>query len=57
MLFKPRLGETFTFSPVKSLIASFILALTTGLPMWGVVKSLLVQVESETIKPLEPGEF
>tara|TARA_B100000029_G_scaffold239657_1_gene236728 strand:- start:868 stop:1242 length:375 start_codon:yes stop_codon:yes gene_type:complete len=49
--------ETFTFSPLKSFIASFILALTTGLPMWGVVKSLLVEVESGTLKPMEPGKF
>ena len=49
--------ETFTFSPLNSFIASFLLALTTGLPMWGVVKSLLVEVESETLKPMEPGKF
>ncbi len=49
--------ETFTFSPFNSFIASFLLALTTGLPMWGVVKSLLVEVEAETIKPMEPGKF
>ena len=49
--------ETFTFSPLKSFIASFLLALTTGLPMWNVVKSLLVEVESQTLKPLEPGKF
>jgi len=49
--------ETFTFSPLNSFIASFALALTTGLPMWGVVKSLLVEVESETLKPMEPGNF
>ena len=49
--------ETFTFSPLNSFIASFLLALITGLPMWGVVKSLLVEVESGTIKPIEPGQF
>ena len=49
--------ETFTFSPLNSFIASFLLALTTGLPMWGVVKSLLVEVESRTLKPMEPGKF
>ncbi|WP_320667502.1 hypothetical protein [Prochlorococcus sp. MIT 1307] len=49
--------ETFTFSPLKSLIASLILAFTTGLPMWGVVKSLLEDVESGTLKPMEPGQF
>ena len=49
--------ETFTFSPLHSFIASFLLALITGLPMWGVVKSLLVEVESETLKPMEPGKF
>ena len=49
--------ETFTFSPLNSFIASFLLALITGLPMWGVVKSLLVEVESRTLKPMEPGKF
>ena len=49
--------ETYTFSPLKSLIASLLLALTTGIPMWGVVKSLLVEVESGKIKPMEPGQF
>ena len=49
--------ETFTFSLANSFIASFLLALTTGLPMWGVVKSLLVEVESKTLKPMEPGKF
>ncbi len=49
--------ETFTFSPLNSFIASFLLAITTAFPMWGMVKSLLAQVESETIKPLEPGQF
>ena len=49
--------ETFTFSPVNSFIASFLLALTTGFPMWGVVKSLLLEVESGTLKPMEPGQF
>ena len=49
--------ETFTFSPLNSFIASFLLALITGLPIWGVVKSLLVEVESRTLKPMEPGKF
>ena len=49
--------ETFTFSPSNSFIASFLLALTTGLSMWDVVKSLLVEVESGELKPMEPGKF
>ena len=49
--------ETYTFSPINSFISSLILALITGIPMWSVVKSLLVEVESETIKPIEPGKF
>ena len=49
--------ETFTFSSFKSFTASFLLALITGLPMWSVVKSLLVEVKSETLKPLEPDNF
>ena len=49
--------ETFTFSPLNSFCSSFLLALITGFPMWFVVKSLLVEIESGTIKPIEPGEF
>ena len=49
--------ETYTFSPSKSFLASLLLAFTTGLPMWSVVKSLLVEVESGNIKPMEPGQF
>ena len=49
--------ETYTFSPVNSLIASLLLALATGIPMWGVVKQLLVEVESGTIKEMVPGKF
>ena len=49
--------ETFAFSPINSLIASWILALTTGLPMWGVVKGLLVEVEADNVKEIVPGQF
>ena len=49
--------ETFTFSPIKSLIASLILAFTTGFPMWGVVKGLLREVESGELKEIVPGKF
>ena len=49
--------ETFSFSPQNSLIASLLLALTTGIPMWGVVKQLLLEVKSGTIKEMVPGEF
>ena len=48
--------ETFTFSPSKSLIASLILAFSTGIPMWSVVKQLLVEVESGTIKEIVPDK-
>ena len=48
--------ETFTFSPANSLIASLMLAFITGIPMWGVVKCLLVEVESETIKEIVPDQ-
>ncbi len=46
--------ETFTFSPRNSLIASLGLALATGVPMWGVVKSLLVELENGTLKEIVP---
>ena len=49
--------ETFTFSPVNSLISSLILALLTGVPMWGVVKQLLVEIESGEIKEIVPDKF
>ena len=35
------LFEILVFSPKTSLIASLVIAFTTGLPMWGVVKGLL----------------
>ena len=49
--------ETFTFSPLNSFIASLILALTTGIPMWGVVKGLLREVQENNIKEIIPGKF
>ncbi len=49
--------ETYTFSLVNSLIASLILAFSTGIPMWGVVKGLLKEVESGEIKEIVPGNF
>ena len=49
--------ETFTFSPINSLIASLILAFTTGFPMWGVVKGLLKEVEAGELKEIVPGNF
>ena len=49
--------ETFTFSPLNSLLASLMLAFTTGIPMWDVVKQLLVEVESGEIKEIVPDKF
>ncbi len=49
--------ETYTFSPFKSLIASLTLAITTGIPMWGVVKGLLREVQSGELKEIVPGKF
>ncbi len=49
--------ETFDFSQLNSFIASLVLALTTGLPMWGVVRTLLVEVEEGTLKEILPGRF
>ncbi len=49
--------ETFTFSPIKSLCASLILAFTTGIPMWGVVQGLLKEIESGELKEIVPGKF
>ena len=43
----------FSFSPVNSLIASFVLALLTGIPMWSVVRQLLIEVETGTIKEID----
>ncbi len=49
--------ETLAFSQVKSLIASILLALTTGFPMWGVVKGLLIEVKADNVKEIIPGKF
>ena len=49
--------ETFTFSPLNSLFASLMLAFTTGITMWGVVKQLLLEVESGEIKEIVPNKF
>ena len=46
--------ETFTFSPRNSFIASLILAFSSGIPMWGVVKGLLKDVESGELKEIVP---
>ena len=48
--------ETFAYSPINSLIASLSLAFITGIPMWSVVKSLLVQVETGTLKEILPDK-
>ena len=49
--------ETFTFSPINSLIASLVLSFSTGIPMWGVVKGLLKEVQSGELKEIVPGKF
>ncbi len=49
--------ETFTFSPRNSLVASLILAFSTGIPMWGVAKGLLKDIESGDLKEIVPGQF
>ena len=49
--------ETFTFSPIHSFFASLILGITTGIPMWGVTKQLLKDVESGDLKEIIPGKF
>ena len=49
--------ETYTFSSLNSFVASFLLALFTGLPMWGVVKGLLREVEKGEIQEIVPGKF
>ena len=49
--------ETFSFSPINSLIASLSLSFATGVPMWGVVKGLLKEVQSGEIQEIVPGKF
>ena len=51
------LFEILVFSPKTSFIASFLIALITGYPMWGVVKSLLKEVQSGELKEIVPGKF
>ena len=49
--------ETYTFSPANSIVASLILSITTGMPMWGVVKGLLKEIELGELKEIVPGKF
>lgn len=49
--------EILVFSPLTSLIASFVIAILTGFPMWLVVKQLLKDVEAGELKEIVPGEF
>ncbi|WP_320665020.1 hypothetical protein [Prochlorococcus sp. MIT 1223] len=49
--------EVFFFSPRNSLIASLVIAFSTGLPMWGVIKGLLKEVEAGELKEIVPGKF
>ena len=49
--------ETFSFSPINSLISSLVLSFSTGIPMWGVVKGLLREVQSGDLKEIVPGKF
>ena len=49
--------EILVFSPRNSLIAALIIALTTGLPMWWVVKGLLKELKEGQLKEIIPGEF
>ncbi len=49
--------ETFTFSFYNSLIASLILAFTTGVPMWGVVKTMLKEFERGELKEIVPESY
>ncbi len=49
--------ETYTFSPRNSLIASLLLSVSSGLPMWTVVKGLLKEVEKGELKEIVPGQF
>ena len=49
--------ETFSFSLINSLISSLVLAFITGIPMWGVVRGLLREVEAGNIQEIVPGKF
>ena len=49
--------EILTFSQKSSFIASLIISLTTGFPMWGVVKGLLREVKDGQLKEIVPGQF
>ncbi len=45
--------QIYNFSALNSLIASLVLALSTGIPMWNVVKNLLSEIETGTIKEID----
>ena len=49
--------EIFYFPPTNSLIAALGIAFLSGLPMWGVVKGLLKEVEAGELKEIVPGKF
>ena len=49
--------EIFYFSPMNSLVASLIISIVTGLPMWSLVKGLLKEVELGELKEIVPGKF
>ena len=51
------LFEILIFPFKASLIASLIISLTTGLPMWFVVKGLLKDLQAGELKEIVPGEF
>ena len=45
--------QIFNFSARNSFIASLIIAFITGFPMWSVVRQLVSEVESGTIKEID----
>ena len=49
--------QVFFFSARNSLIAAFLIALFTGLPMWGVTKGLLEEIKAGELKEIVPGKF
>ena len=45
--------QIFDFSISKSLLAAFIISTISGITMWGVIKDLIDQLDSGTIKEID----
>ena len=52
-LFFTGMLEIFDFNTIKSLISSILISLLSGYTMWGVIKDLMIQLESGSVKEID----